>query len=171
MVKDGIKQTNSKIQPQVRSKYGSEESTCCHVNSSNKVVDSENTLKMPQISPYYVLCTHYYFVVRQDNWQCVVCSTDKTRQTLSNMRSILFLVVTFTGMLARPEHGHRRSDIQEIKRRYNDLPQVLEGDCPPLWTDASSVGLGCILVDINDMGTDETHAEELCNSFEAQLLI
>ena len=85
------------------------------------------------------------------------------------MRIILLLAVTFTVLLARPEQ--RRSDIQDIKRRYNELPQVLEGDCPPMWTDASSVGLGCILVDINDMGTDETHAEELCNSFEGGRLL
>ena len=87
------------------------------------------------------------------------------------MRIILLLAMTFTVLLARTEHDQRRSDIQDIKRRYNELPQVLEGDCPPMWTDASSVGLGCILVDINDMGTDETHAEELCHSFEGGRLL
>ena len=87
------------------------------------------------------------------------------------MRIIILLAVTFFGLLARPEHGHRRLDIQDIKRRNTELPQTREGECPPMWTDASSVGLGCILVDINDMGTDEVHAEELCHSFEGGRLL
>ena len=31
-----------------------------------------------------------------------------------------------------------------------------EGDCPDGWNDGSSVGLGCILVDINNLGSDHT---------------
>ena len=87
------------------------------------------------------------------------------------MRIILLLAVTFAGLSARPDHGQRRSDIPEIRRRLGELPMTREGDCPPMWTDASSVGLGCILVDINDIGTDEVHAEELCASFEGGRLL
>ena len=100
------------------------------------------------------------------------CVVDIIHHCTSDMsRIILLLAVCCSGLLARPERGHRRSDLKAIKQRLSELPRTQEGECPPLWTDASSVGLGCILIDINDMGTDEVSADTLCRSFEGGRLL
>ena len=46
-----------------------------------------------------------------------------------------------------------------------------EGDCPDGWNDGSSVGLGCILADINNLGSDQPTSEAICKSFEGGRLL
>jgi len=43
--------------------------------------------------------------------------------------------------------------------------KIEQGECLEGWVDASSVGLGCVLADIGDMGAEEPTAETVCRDF------
>ena len=85
---------------------------------------------------------------------------------MSDMSRIILLLAVCEARAQSQEVRPR-----DIKQRLSELTRTQEGECPPLWTDASSVGLGCILIDINDMGTDEVSADTLCRRWEGGRLL
>ena len=43
--------------------------------------------------------------------------------------------------------------------------EVQQGECMEGWVDASSVGLGCLLADVSNMGVEQPVAENNCRDF------
>ena len=43
--------------------------------------------------------------------------------------------------------------------------KVQQGECMEGWVDASSVGLGCVLADVSNMGVEQPVAESNCRDF------
>ena len=65
---------------------------------------------------------------------------------------------------------HGQSPRRDVKRDLVVKPwdhghRIEQGDCLEGWVDASSVGLGCVLADLADMGAEEPTAETVCKDF------
>ena len=75
------------------------------------------------------------------------CVVDIIHHCTSDMSRIILLLAVCEARAQSQEVRPR-----DIKQRLSELTRTQEGECPPLWTDASSVGLGCILIDPQQHG-------------------
>merc|ERR1719481_572707 len=83
---------------------------------------------------------------------------------------LLVLAVCLVVAMARPKGWKKmkkdtgRKDIV-IKSKNHGFERPVQGDCLEGWKDGSSVGLGCVLADLEDNNIDEPGAEEACARF------
>ena len=89
--------------------------------------------------------------------------------------SVALLLLGLVLISGRPKKTQKRPKKEEILRngrldvalrsRDHGLARPSQGDCPEGWADGKSVGLGCILPDLNDQSVDEPTAETVCRNF------
>ena len=97
---------------------------------------------------------------------------DSTMLLRASLALLLLSLVLISG---RPKKSHSRPSKEEMLRngrldvalrsRDHGFVRPSQGDCPEGWADGKSVGLGCILPDLNDTSVDEATAENVCSSF------
>jgi len=66
--------------------------------------------------------------------------------------------------MSRPRTKVRPKDII-LQSKQHSLDPVSQGSCQEGWVDGSTVGLGCLYADINDLGDDEPSGEKDCLGF------
>ena len=59
---------------------------------------------------------------------------------------------------------HQQQDLILRAGRSSNIP-LEQGDCLDGWVDARSVGLGCLLADMDDANVNEPAAETVCKNF------
>jgi len=89
-------------------------------------------------------------------------------------KELKLLLITFvSGLeLAKPGNmgnvGHHGKDVRkDVPMKPKNLGHhiVQQGECMEGWVDASSVGLGCLLADVFDIGAEEPVADQICRAF------
>ena len=79
---------------------------------------------------------------------------------------MLFLSFSIFVLEAKPNNKYGRSSKNLISKddlkKPDESMKLEQGDCLEGWVDGSSVGLGCVLADITDMGTGEVAADTIC---------
>ena len=88
--------------------------------------------------------------------------------------SLVLLLLSLVLISGRPKKSQRakkeeilrngRLDVA-LRSRDHGFVKPGQGDCPEGWADGSSVGLGCVLPDLNDQSVDEPTAETVCRDF------
>ena len=72
---------------------------------------------------------------------------------------LLFLSFSISVLEAKaPKHQISKDDL----KKPDPSIKLEQGNCLEGWVDGSSVGLGCILADITDMGTGEVSSDTIC---------
>ena len=97
---------------------------------------------------------------------------DSTMLLKASLGLLLLGLVLISG---RPKKSQPRPTKEEILRngrldvalrsRDHGFVKPGQGDCPEGWADGSSVGLGCVLPDLDDQQVDEPTAETVCRNF------
>ena len=101
------------------------------------------------------------------------CSRDKVSSKMYVEAVTLLVCVSL--VVGRPGSGdinkHGKSPRQrDVKRDLVVKPmdhghRIEQGDCLEGWVDGGSVGLGCVLADLADMGAEEPTTETVCKDF------
>merc|ERR1712244_95745 len=89
--------------------------------------------------------------------------------------SLTLLLLSLALSSGRPKKSEQRAKKEEmlrngrldvaLKSRDHGFVKPGQGDCPEGWADGTSVGLGCVLPDLNDESVDEPTAETVCKNF------
>ena len=89
-------------------------------------------------------------------------------------KELTLLLITYVSGLefAKPGNmgnvGHHGKDVRkDVPMKPKNLGHhiVQQGECMEGWVDASSVGLGCLLADVFDIGAEEPVADQICRAF------
>ena len=85
---------------------------------------------------------------------------------------ILLLLEVLSGLaIAKQSNLNRKIKTHDVRKNVLIKPKnfghhkVQQGECMEGWVDASSVGLGCVLADVSNMGVEQPVAESNCRDF------